>query len=405
MRTRTLLSMLTPAVLACSEREPSPTELRPEFAVSCTPPRPTVAASPASVTKAPNSAGSATFFATNNCTVTLTGMTFTSSRTGAVTSVGTPNPATLATLAPGAGQKVTVSYNVGPSGSGTVVLTARLESDATSSGSQTVTVTQAGTGVPFGPFGLYKSSGSFHPIAPFKMTVDYMGPTNIIRKLNLARDSGIKVVTAMAGGGKSQYLTNGKFDYKKWKDTMDTFNTAAIKTAVANGVTNGTILFNSLMDEPNHPGWGGVMTHALLDSMSRYVKGIFPTLKTGVVVIWYWEKDSMYHDVDVMLSQYDVPTGGSAKSFKDSAVLSAQRQNVGLMFSMNTLHGGGQSYGTPMTAAQMQAFGDTLLASTFACGLAMWRWDSAFMASSANRAAFNHLASTAAARPAKVCGK
>jgi hypothetical protein len=268
-------------------------------------------------------------------------------------------------------------------------------------------------GVPFGPFALYEDSATLRqPVFPFTGTVSPVEPPGIVMQLELARDSGVKIVTQMTGKRHSAYLTNGRFDYNKWKAAMDSFNTGAIKTAVGEAVSNGTILFNSLMDEPNHregdppvADWGGVMTHALLDSMSRYVKAIFPTLKTGVVVTWTWQKDRKYQDVDVMLAQYWVPSKQTAQAYRDSAVASAQRQNVGLMLSLNVLHGGALSSGTPMTAAQVQGFGDTLLAAGFSCGLAMWRWDTVYMSDPANRAAFMHVANTAAARPTKICGK
>jgi hypothetical protein len=73
------------------------------------------------------------------------------------------------------------------------------------------------------------------------------------------------------------------------------------------------------------------------------------------------------------------------------------------MFSMNILDGGAVAAGTPMTDAQVRAYGDTLLGASYACGLAMWRWDAAYMANTANKAAFQHLADTAAVHPAKPC--
>jgi hypothetical protein len=145
MRPHTMLSLLLPAALACSGSDPSPTELKPEFVTACTPPKPTVTASPTSVTKSPNTTGSTKFIVKNNCTSNVTDMTFTSSRTGAVTSVGAPSPAILNVLAPGASASVFVTYSVGASGSGMVVLTAN-SAGGVSTGSQAVTV----TGVAFG---------------------------------------------------------------------------------------------------------------------------------------------------------------------------------------------------------------------------------------------------------------
>ena len=60
----------------------------------------------------------------------------------------------------------------------------------------------------------------------------------------------------MTGGSHSLYLTNGVFDLAKWKAKMDAYNTTAVKSAVAAAVADGTIIGNSVMDEPNVAGLG-----------------------------------------------------------------------------------------------------------------------------------------------------
>lgn len=148
MRPRTMLSLLVPTALACSGSEPSPTELRPQFAPSC--PFASITPNPSSVTKGPGTQGTASFIAKNNCTSTVPGLTFTSSRTGAVTSVGVPSPRVLASLAAGASVTVSVSYTLGASGSGTVVLTGTTDFGQTSLGTQTVTVSSSCPAIPPG---------------------------------------------------------------------------------------------------------------------------------------------------------------------------------------------------------------------------------------------------------------
>jgi cellulose/xylan binding protein with CBM9 domain/fibronectin type III domain protein len=281
----------------------------------------------------------------------------------------------------------------------------------------------SGSGVPFGPMDLYKSSTMPYQLAPFNLTFDYSYPQGIVNQISAARRDGIKLVLQMAGGAHTGYTDANGFVRQKWYDTMDTFNTPAIKQAVDSGVKDGTILFNSIMDEPNHSSWGpnNKPTHATLDSMSRYVKSIFPNLKTGVVVKWDWEKTTPYTSVDVIVSQFGLQTQSlGAQAYRDSAVVSAQRQNVGLMFSMNILDGGTQISGCPvpqtggpgtgsstcrMTATQVQDFGDALVSAAYACGLTMWRYDSTFMMNSQNKTALQPVAGTAAGRAAKACSR
>ena len=140
MRIRTMLSLLLPAALACSGSNTAPTEAGPEFATACSSPKPKITASPTAVTVLPGARGSTKFVAKNNCAVNLVGWTLTSSRTGAVASVGTPSRSSLPTLSPGQSVNVYVSYVAGTSGTGTVVLLARSRSGSSSFGYQGVTV-------------------------------------------------------------------------------------------------------------------------------------------------------------------------------------------------------------------------------------------------------------------------
>ena len=139
MRTHTMVVLLLPLGLACSGSGTAPTEARPEFATACATPKPKITASPTAVTRPPGTTGTAKFVATNNCTTNLVGWTLTSSRTGAVTSVAAPSRSSLPTLSPGQSVNVYVSYRVGSTGTGTVVLLAR-RAGLTSFGYQGVTV-------------------------------------------------------------------------------------------------------------------------------------------------------------------------------------------------------------------------------------------------------------------------
>jgi hypothetical protein len=303
MRARPLLSLLLPAAFACSGSDPSPTGLRPEFLTGCTT-KPTI--SPGSSkfpvnAPAGSTGNTATFLVKNNCSTATVPWDFTASRTGQVSSVGAPSPG-FEILTGGQTRTVTVSFATASSaGSGTVVLTATSDGPpiATTSGTQSVTVTAGATGVPFGPFDLFKTSTEPNgQLAPFSLTVDFTWRQGIAGQIKSARDNHIRLVMQMAGGNHDSYLDSTtvppKFSFAKWKRAMDSLDVPTVRDSVAAGVADGTILFNSLMDEPNHPSWGGRPDHALLDSMSRYAKGIFPTLKMGVVQDWRWGKTIPY---------------------------------------------------------------------------------------------------------------
>jgi hypothetical protein len=114
------------------------------------------------------------------------------------------------------------------------------------------------------------------------MSQEYVDPTGIVIFLNCVRLKRQRVVVAMTGGLSTLYTTDGKFDMAKWKRRMNSFNTTAIKNVVAAGVADGTIIGNTILDEPETPRWGGVLTKPQLDEMAAYVKAMFPTLLVGV---------------------------------------------------------------------------------------------------------------------------
>jgi hypothetical protein len=359
--------------------------------------------------------------------ITITGQTVTKS--GNITAVRAINWAPFP-YSLGAGSRIDADlfFDAGAPGNGSVGMTI-----STSCGTKTlpvhpVVIQTVSAGVPFGPSDLFATSSTLRQVAPFTWTVDGTDPAQIVQQINTARNNHIKYALVMTGGAHSNYITDGKFDLNKWKARQNSFNTSAIKSAVATGVSDGTIPFAVLMDEPNHSSWGGVMTHALLDEMSRYTKSIFPTLKTGVDVTYTWQSTSVYQSVDVMTTQYAGTdrSGIDPVTYRTRAVSSAAAQKVALFFSINILNGGddlrssgcptpetggtgtienGVLLGCRMTPAQVQSYGDALLAAPEACGLKMWRWDDAFMAIGANQNAFNHLAATAAAHAAKPCVK
>ncbi len=279
-------------------------------------------------------------------------------------------------------------------------------------------------GVPFGPFALFVTSTTFrYGPKPFTLTHNAMQSSYIVAYLDGAKANGVHLVLAMTGGSHDGYITSGKFDRSTWNAKMDTFNTTAIKAAVAARVADGTILAASVMDEPDHVSWGGVMTGDEVDSMSKYVKGIFPTLPTATVVQLDWKPTHVYSSLDFLIRQFSydlLPTQGPNKPdlYRDAAIKQAKAQKVGVFFSMNILDGGARVTGCPvpatggkgtyglncrMTPAEVEKAADQL--TTYgACGLLMWESDATYFGDAGQVTAFNKAAATVATRP-RSCGK
>ncbi len=290
-----------------------------------------------------------------------------------------------------------------------------------------VTTTPTRTGIPYGPFALWNSNTTvvWGP-SPFTGSIGNTDPAGVVSQLDAARQMGLHLVLFMTGGAHTNYLTNGAFDLTKWKARMDQFNTSTIRAAVAAGVKDGTIVGNSIMDEPEHSSWGGVMTKPLLDQMAAYVKAIFPTLPVGVnsgpTGYYQWRPTERYRVVDFVANQYNHwVTAGDVAAWRDKVLAQAKLDGITPAFSLNILGGGvqdrdgtydctgsgqGGTYSYPncrMTAQQVRDWGRTL--GVAGCVMLMWKFDATFMSKSDNVQAFKDVATTLSGSTARSCSR
>ncbi len=269
-------------------------------------------------------------------------------------------------------------------------------------------------GIPFGVSGLLLAKVG---PAPFTMSFDGYDAANISSRLDEARAANVGVLMNMTGGHHRNYITNGAFDLAKWRAKVDTYNTPAVKAAIAAAVANGTIVGTSVMDEPQNttPGksWGGVMTKELVDQMCFYVKDMFPTLPVGVVHDHrVFEPDKDYRQCDFILSQYRL-SKGDIQSFRDRGLAFAKRSGIEIAFSLNVLHGGvpgttcpkwGDDPGgqlCPMSPEQVRSWGMAL--GSAGCALNMWRYEPAYFDDPDIQAAVRAVAESLAQLPRKDC--
>jgi hypothetical protein len=286
------------------------------------------------------------------------------------------------------------------------------------------------TGIPFGPYDTWAGDTSLEPnTSVFTGGIGTLNASNIIARLEVARQNRKRLVLAMTGGSHWNYLTNDVFDYSKWQAKMDTYNTPEIKAAVAAAVADGTIIGNSVMDEPNVSGggdgntWGppGTMTKARVDGLCQYVKNMFPTMLVGVVHGHNtFEPTKSYQVCQFLVDQYSWRKG-DVNDFVAAGLALGARDGLGIIFSMNILNGGIQAprdglWNCPlettggrgtfdpncrMTAQQVREWG-TILGSA-GCAMMMWKYDDRFMADPQNQQAFRDVANTLASLPAKSC--
>lgn len=279
------------------------------------------------------------------------------------------------------------------------------------------------TGIPYGPYDLWASTTELRwGPGPFTLSLDnsYL-PTSLDRRIEAARRKRLRLVLALTGG-PNNVTTNGKFDLSKWKARMDRLNTVAIRKAVADGVADGTVVAGKLLDEPESPKWGGVLTKAMIDEMATYARRIFPTLPMGIghgAPGFKWRSGERYRVLDWVSVQYVWGYNqGKVTAWRDQVLNFTRANGVTPMFALNILNGGvndtqgawdcpntgGKGTRTShcrMTAEQVRTWGRAIGPS--GCALLMWRYDAAFMSQAANQSAFRDVATLLASKPRRSC--
>jgi hypothetical protein len=299
-----------------------------------------------------------------------------------------------------------------------------------------VPVRSAKLGIPVGLLNLWDGTRLAERNVPFTLAYNSETPSTILARLAIARARGIKMVTAMTGGGRANYLTDGVFDFEKWKRRMDRYNTPAIREAVSQAVLDGTLIGNSVMDEPFNTGgpgneansWGpaGTMSKARVDSLCGYAKTIFPTLPQGVFHDYRLSSDSSYEVCEFLTSQYRA-WKGPLTQYRDGALALCRRDRHACAFAINVLDGGTATRKTPgqrdydeddcpvpatggrgtyfpncrMSAEQVREAGRVL--GPAGCFLTGFRYDSAFMASPEIQQAFRDVIETLATKQTAGC--
>ena len=286
-----------------------------------------------------------------------------------------------------------------------------------------------GQGVPFGVNDFWvnatttRSSGA----AAFTASREFFPASEMVGHIQAARAKGVHLVLVMTGASHDRYKTNGVFDQAKWQAAMETFNTQAIRDAVAEGVADGTIIGNSVMDEPQQSGtttkdWGppGTMTKARVDQLCAYVKNIFPTLPVGVGHDHNaFEPSNSYQVCEFYMPQY-AARKGSVTAWRDAALAMAARDGMEIILSMNLLDGGPQdkigawdcpgtggigthSPNCRMSPEQVREVGRVL--GPAGCALVSWRYESTFMGKPENQAALSDIAIRLSGLPRRTCGR
>jgi hypothetical protein len=156
--------------------------------------------------------------------------------------------------------------------------------------------------------------------------------------------------------------------------------------------------------------------------MAAYAKNMFPTLPQGILVGapgYRWRASERFHKVDFVIYGYKWwITQGDVSQWRSAVLQQAKLDGITPAFSLNILDGGipdrkgtydcggtgGKGTYYPncrMTASQVSSWGRALV--SYGCMTLMWRYDGAYFSKSANRDAFNSVASAAKSLSRRSC--
>lgn len=233
--------------------------------------------------------------------------------------------------------------------------------------------------------------------ATFNGAHENSGPESLVRDLAQIKAQGGKVVLALSGSPK-YYLDGKRFSMSKWKARLDRFKNVNFSSYI----NDGTVIGHYMIDEPNDPAnWGGQpVSPSVLEEMGKYSKQLWPGLATIVRVDpKYLSSNHKY--VDAAWAQY-LHRRGDAGNYARTMVSEAQKKGVQLIVGLNVLKGGNPN-GTPMSASEVEEFGNALLATTYPCAFINWKYTSSYMSSSSIKSAMGNLRRKAENRPSKSC--
>lgn len=270
----------------------------------------------------------------------------------------------------------------------------------------------SGAGLPVGPFHLPTSSygtlgytGAFLDLS--KMSVDEAKAA-----LEAAKNANVRLIVTTTGGGNNYEDAAGYYSYPTFQSTYDRLKTLDL----ASYVSSGTVLGNLIMDEPQDASnWSGKqVTLTEIKQAAKYAKSMWPTVPVGVgsnpsyLAGGGWSSADLdfvsipFTENKLCSGKKDGCYGMTISDWSKGVVADAKADNLGLVMSINVLDGG-TPRGSEITGANLDVYGKTLAAESYACALTFWKWDSAYFVKSDVKTAMADILQVAKSHQTKAC--
>jgi hypothetical protein len=139
--------------------------------------------------------------------------------------------------------------------------------------------------------------------------------------------------------------------------------------------------------------------------MAAYSKQRWPALTTVVnaPLVWLAASTTTYTHLDAGWAMYRAAADRNTLRWITEQVSFAKKKGLGVFAGLNVLDGGNGSSGFKgnlpskwaMSASELRTYGSTILANTYVCGFAMWRYDATYYGRSDVKSAFADLSTKA----------
>jgi hypothetical protein len=256
--------------------------------------------------------------------------------------------------------------------------------------------------------------------ASYNLPMSLMGSTHtgtilpgtvsgVLSSLSTVKSRGGRVLLRLHGDGVVRN-TDGTFNLDKWKAQIERFRNVNFGPYI----DDGTIIGHFVVDEPHFPSrWGGkAIPQATVEAMARHSKQLWRTMKTIVSAppTWFASVPVTYTYLDAGWAIYYAKIGNPT-TWINNQTSKAKLKGLGLVASLNVLDGGNGSSGFAgnypnkfaMSATELRSYGTALLAQTYVCAFAMWKYTSAYYGRTDIKSAMAELSRKAKAHPATSC--
>jgi hypothetical protein len=234
-------------------------------------------------------------------------------------------------------------------------------------------------------------------------------PASLLSSLATVKSRGGRVFLRLHGD-KLVRNDDGTFNLDKWKAQVNRFRNINFKSYI----TDGTVIGHFVVDEPHFASrWGKkVIPQATVEAMAKYSKQLWPTLTTIVSAppTWFASVALTYTHLDAGWAIYYAKIG-SPTTWINNQVSKAKRKGLGLVASLNVLDGGNGSSGFAgnypnkfaMSASELRSYGTALLAQSYICAFAMWKYTSDYYGRADIKSAMAELSPKARNHAATSC--